>query len=137
MAVSVQEGNADSPLEFARHFLHARKSSAALRLGDITFLDAEKPVLAFTREEGDERILCAFNMSGGDAVFAHPAVAKGKVQGLGCGNSSEKGETLTLGPYAAWFAAFASTSAIGSASPTSSAAQIMIRRVMNRGSSPA
>ncbi len=106
MAVSAQEGNADSPLEFARHFLHARKTNRALRLGKIKFLDAEKPVLAFTREEGSERILCVFNMSAGDAAFRHPAIAGGKVLGLGCGNSSEKGEMLTLGPYAARFTAF-------------------------------
>ncbi len=35
LAVSEQEGDAHSPLEFARHFLNARKKSAALRLGDI------------------------------------------------------------------------------------------------------
>jgi alpha-glucosidase len=101
LAVSRQEGNADSPLEFARHFLHARKQSAALRLGELVFLNADKPVLAFTREHGAEKILCVFNMSGGDASFTHPAIAHGKVLGLGCGNSSDSGETLTLGSLAA------------------------------------
>jgi alpha-glucosidase len=101
LAVSEQEGNADSPLEFARHFLAGRKKSAALRLGEIEFLDADRPVLAFTRAHDDERILCVFNMSAGDATFTHPLLAKGKVLGLGCGNSSDAGETLHLGPLAA------------------------------------
>ncbi|HXC55709.1 MAG TPA: alpha-amylase family glycosyl hydrolase [Rhizomicrobium sp.] len=105
LAVSRQDGNADSPLEFARHFLAARKHSAALRLGDIAFVAAGPPVLAFTRAHGPEKILCVFNMSAGDARFTHPLVAAGRVLGLGCGNSSDSGETLTLGPFAARFAA--------------------------------
>jgi alpha-glucosidase len=105
LAVSEQEGNADSPLEFARHFLRERKQSAALRLGEIAFVDAGKPVLAFTRSHDSERILCVFNMSAGDATFAHPLVAQGRVLGLGCGNSSDRAETLHLGPFAARFAA--------------------------------
>src|SRR5262249_39932020 len=84
MAVSEQEGNADSPLEFARHFLRARKASAALRLGELAFIDAEKPVLAFTRTHERERILCVFNMSRQDASFTHPMIGRGEVIGLGC-----------------------------------------------------
>ncbi|HEX4303383.1 MAG TPA: alpha-glucosidase family protein [Rhizomicrobium sp.] len=104
LAVSEQAGNADSPLEFARHFLAGRKKSAALRLGELKFLDAEKPVLAFTREHGGETMLCVFNMSGGDAAFTHPLVAQSRVVGLGCGNSLDRGATLNLGPFAARFA---------------------------------
>jgi alpha-glucosidase len=104
LAVSEQSGNPDSPLEFARHFLRERKKSAALRLGEIAFLAADKPVLAFTREHEGERILCVFNMSAGDASFRHPLVATGRVFGLGCGNSSDRGEALHLGPFAARFA---------------------------------
>ena len=105
LAVSEQVGNADSPLEFARHFLAGRKASAALRLGDLAFLDAEKPVLAFIRTRGDERMLCVFNLSREDAAFTHPLVAQGRVQGLGCGNSMDRGDTLHLGPLASRFAA--------------------------------
>jgi alpha-glucosidase len=104
LAVSEQVGNADSPLEFARHFLAARRESNALRLGELKFLETEKPVLAFIREHAGETMLCVFNMSAGDATFTHPLIAKGKVVGLGCGNSSDSGETLSLGPFAARFA---------------------------------
>ncbi|MEI9993797.1 MAG: alpha-amylase family glycosyl hydrolase [Rhizomicrobium sp.] len=105
LAVSVQEGNPDSALEFARHFLRERKKNLALRLGTLAFLDAEKPVLAFIREHDGERMLCVFNMGRGDAAFTHPFVAQGRVLGLGCGNSVDRGETLHLGPLAARFSA--------------------------------
>ena len=49
---------------FARDFLHARKASAALRLGAIEVLDAPAPILAFARVHDGERVLCVFNMSG-------------------------------------------------------------------------
>ncbi len=104
LAVSEQEGNADSPLEFARHFLAGRRASKALRLGTLSFLETDKPVLAFVREQDGERVLCVFNLSRDDATFIHPLVAEGSVIGLGCGNSVDRGETLHLGPLAARFA---------------------------------
>ncbi|HEY0106938.1 MAG TPA: alpha-glucosidase family protein [Rhizomicrobium sp.] len=104
LAVSEQEGNADSPLEFARHFLAGRRASPALRLGDLAFLDADKPVLAFVRAHGGERVLCVFNLGRDDATFVHPLVAQGRVLGLGCGNSMDAGEALHLGPLACRFA---------------------------------
>ncbi|HWD28342.1 MAG TPA: alpha-amylase family glycosyl hydrolase [Rhizomicrobium sp.] len=104
LAVSEQTGNADSPLEFARHFLAGRKKSRALRLGDVTFLDADKPILAFIREAEGERMLCIFNLSREDARFTHPLIAKSAVAGLGCGNSMDQGATLHLGPLACRFA---------------------------------
>ncbi|HJW42246.1 MAG TPA: alpha-amylase family glycosyl hydrolase [Rhizomicrobium sp.] len=105
LAVSEQEGNADSPLAFARHFLRGRKASAALRLGGIAFLDAETPVLAFTRTHEGERILCVFNLSREDATFAHALATQGNVMDLGCGNSTEQGASLHLGPLACRFVA--------------------------------
>jgi len=45
-------------------------------------------------------------MSREDATFRHPAIAGGRVLGLGCGNSMERGDTLQLGPLAARFTAF-------------------------------
>ena len=104
LAVSEQEGNPDSVLGFARHFLHLRRGLDAMRLGTIDFIDAEKPVLVFTRTLGDEKILCVFNMSAQDAGFRHASVATGTALGLGCGNSLDEADTLHLGPYAARFA---------------------------------
>lgn len=104
LAVSKQEGNPDSPLEFARHFLRERKAGIALRLGALKFIEADKPILAFTREYSGEHILCVFNTSRDDASFTHPLVGKSQVLGLGCGSSMDRGDTLHLGPLATRFA---------------------------------
>jgi alpha-glucosidase len=69
LAVSRQEGDAQSTLNFARAFLAKRKASAALRLGAIEALDAPAPVLAFTRTHEGERVRCVFNMSGEAASY--------------------------------------------------------------------
>lgn len=61
LAVDTQAG-ADSMMSFTREMIALRKSSAALRKGAFVALDAPDPVLAFERREGDERILCIFNL---------------------------------------------------------------------------
>ena len=66
-AVARQEADADSPLNAFRHFLRWRKTQAALMLGDIRFLDADEPVLMFTRTHDGETVLAAFNL-GGDPI---------------------------------------------------------------------
>ena len=101
LAVSTQLGEGNSSLNFVRRFLLARRVSAALRLGDIAFLDAAEPVLAFTRTHESERLLCVFNMSTSDVVFRDPAVASGVSLGIGCGGVGVDGEVLSLGPCAA------------------------------------
>ena len=67
LAVDRQEADPDSPLAFTRRFLAWRKGHRALAVGDIRFLAAEDRVLAFERRYADERILCAFNLSGSPA----------------------------------------------------------------------
>ncbi|MDE2012685.1 MAG: alpha-glucosidase [Alphaproteobacteria bacterium] len=100
LAVSAQLADPGSALNFARRFLTTRKASAALRLGDIAFLDLPEPLLAFTRTDENERVLCVFNMSGDEQTFA---IADAATLGVGCGATSLSGRTLQLGPYAAWF----------------------------------
>lgn len=101
LAVSRQLVDAGSTLNFARHFLVARKVSAALRLGEIDFPDVPAPLLAFTRTHENERVLCIFNMSDRQAVFRDPAISKGVSLGIGCGTAQVDGEVLSLGPFAA------------------------------------
>ena len=101
LAVSAQLRDPGSALNFTRRFLAARKVSPALRLGDIAFRDAPEPLLAFTRSEGNERILCAFNMSGADVRYRDPMIGGGVSLGVGCGRATMSGEELVLGPYAA------------------------------------
>lgn len=62
-SVAVQDAQPASVLNGVRHLLRWRKSHAALVGGDIAFLDAPEPVLAFTRRNGDEVLLVVFNLS--------------------------------------------------------------------------
>ncbi|WP_149194155.1 alpha-glucosidase family protein [Luteimonas suaedae] len=66
-SVARQEADPDSVLAAVRRFLRWRKAHPALVEGDIRFLDAPEPVLAFTRSHGGESLLVAFNLSA-DAV---------------------------------------------------------------------
>jgi alpha-glucosidase len=62
MSVSSQSEDRHSVLNNARAFLRWRKRHPALRSGDISFVDALDPVLAFTRTSGDSRVFAAFNL---------------------------------------------------------------------------
>lgn len=64
-AVDVQEANNNSPLHFFRSFVAWRKKHPALITGDIRFMEAQDPVLAFTRGH----MIAVFNM--GDDVATH------------------------------------------------------------------
>ena len=103
LAVNLQEADEHSTLATARKFIGARKTNPVLRLGEITFLDAPTPILAFTRTYNEERAICVFNMSGEEARFDD---VKGEAVDLACGDARLVGETLRLGPYAAWFGRF-------------------------------
>jgi glycosidase len=103
LAVSEQEGDPDSMLSYARRFLAARHQHAPLRLGDIAFVDAETPVLAFTRSYERQTILCVFNMSGQEARFGHLDVTSRHMLDFGCGSVSMNGASLELGGFAACF----------------------------------
>ncbi|KFC68396.1 Alpha-glucosidase [Devosia sp. LC5] len=71
-AVDTQHGVDGSVLEFYRALLAFRKTHPALAKGKITLLDSTGDILAFTREEGDDRLLCVFNMGDRAAEFAIP-----------------------------------------------------------------
>ena len=69
LAADAQEHEADSVLAFTRAFIAMRRKSEALRVGDIRLLDAPGDVLAFERVQGDERLLCLFNLGATPARF--------------------------------------------------------------------
>jgi alpha-glucosidase len=100
LAVDLQQSDDHSTLALTRKFIAARRDNPVLRLGDIAFIDAPAPVLAFTRTYQDERAICVFNMSGQEARFAG---GHGEAVDLGCGDAQSTGGELRLGPYAAWF----------------------------------
>ena len=101
LAVSVQERNVDSTLQFTRALLTARKQSAALKLGEIEFLDTPSPVLVFRRIHVNESVLCVFNMGKTDANYRLASLAKSAPL-IATGTARLNGDTLKLGPYAAW-----------------------------------
>lgn len=72
-SVAAQESDPDSVLHAVRAFLRWRKSQPALMWGDIAFLDAPEPVLAFVRTLGGERRLLVFNLSGTAVAWSAPA----------------------------------------------------------------
>jgi len=56
-----------------RRFLHWRKTQPALRTGDIAFLDAPEPILAFVRREAGQSTLVVFNLSDRALEWTLPA----------------------------------------------------------------
>lgn len=71
-SVAIQEADPASPLNAVRRFLHWRKSQPALLHGDIRFLDAPEPVLAFIRKLGDQSLLVAFNLTSVETAWSLP-----------------------------------------------------------------
>ena len=61
--------------------------------GDLTLLPVDPQVLAFVRTHGDERLLCAFNLSTEPATLALPA-----------GDQVDARSTLSFDPYGVRFA---------------------------------
>jgi len=99
LAVSEQQADPGSVLAFSKAMLAARQAHPALREGTLVLLPG--PALAFVRQQGDERILCAFNLSdvAVEIVLPGPATALP----FGTGQASLSGSRLTLGPQAAFF----------------------------------
>jgi alpha-glucosidase len=61
-AVSLQQGEPGSVLNFTRDFLHWRRRQPALIGGEIDFLPAPAPLLAFERHCPGQRLSCRFNL---------------------------------------------------------------------------
>ena len=100
LAVSEQEGDANSCLQYLRGLLRERTARSQLRQGDLQLLDAPLPMIAFVRG-GDT--LCVFNLGAEEIAWAAP---KAKSLGLGTGQVTEEdGGRLVLGPFSAWFGA--------------------------------
>ncbi len=104
-AVATQEHDSASVLQAFRAFLRWRKSQPALCLGDIRFLDAPEPVLAFTRTHAGERVLVALNLGGTDidVALSIGTLAQLDVPGPRAGRVTGSG-ALHLPAYAAVFA---------------------------------
>lgn len=71
-AVSVQQDDPQSVLNFCRQFLAWRRTQPALSRGEIHFLPAPESVLCFTRSLNHEDVFAAFNLSRNNAVIDVP-----------------------------------------------------------------
>jgi alpha-glucosidase len=103
LAVSRQDGDQDSGLNFTRRFLAFRRQSAALRLGDIKFMDVPPPLLGFIREYDGERVVCLFNLSGESAETAGTLDVDANTLPICVGSTQTENGHLRLDAYAAWF----------------------------------
>lgn len=105
LAVSEQHGDPSSLLNAYRAFLAARKSYPALTRGTISIVDAPKPIVAWMREHGDQRLLCAFNLSPERTVWNLPtdhlltAAAKSAAAGLPASACFSNDHTIEFPPY--------------------------------------
>jgi alpha-glucosidase len=103
LAVSRQQGDQNSLLEHYRRFLAFRSGHPALVKGDIEFLAVEGDAIAFARREGNEQIVCAFNLGSKPATIELGAGRDGQVlAGHGLSGKAEGG-TIRLQGYGAWF----------------------------------
>jgi len=106
-AVAQQEADAESTLHAFRRFLRWRKTQPALVLGDIHFLDADEPVLMFTRAYNGETLLVALNLGADERVV--PIPQKFRLTQIDCpgprnGHVQAQHGSVSLPGYAAVFA---------------------------------
>ena len=101
LAVDVQEADPDSLLHHYRHLLEWRRGQPALIDGDMQLLSKHEQVLAFVRGDGDQRVLCAFNLSERAATFALPAGLPAAIplNGSGARGADVQGAQMKFEPW--------------------------------------
>ena len=87
-APDVQEKQNDSLLHHYRATLRFRKQHPALVKGTIETLDAPDGVLMFTRADGGEKLLCAYNMT--ESVVSVPLPVGLNVRGISAPGSVDE-----------------------------------------------
>ena len=78
LAVDRQEVDAGSLLHLTRRLIALRNGQPALRLGTLEFVEVSETLLVFSRSDGEQPLLCAFNFgtepiawnAGGDVLAA-------------------------------------------------------------------
>ena len=103
LAVNTQDGDAHSMLEHYRRMLAFRAAHPALIKGAIGFVAAEGDVVAFTRSQGNEHLLCVFNIGSTQASLPlGDDLSPVAIPGHGFDGRSDQG-AIRLEPYQAWF----------------------------------
>lgn len=101
LAVDAQTGDENSLLSHYRRFLAFRRSHPALAKGDIDFMPTEGDTVAFARREGNEEIVCVFNL-GAQPASVNVGGSVTSLSGHGFRGAAD-GKTIGLGAYGAWF----------------------------------
>ena len=101
-AVDAQQGDKNSVLEHYRRFITFRRGHPAFAKGDIEFISADGNGLVFTRQAGNERIVCAFNLGSHPIELDVDFGAAEPLTGHGFAGRSENGK-IKLDSYEAWF----------------------------------
>ena len=98
--VAAQETDANSYLNWTRYLVAARQAQPALRAGTLAWVETGyAAVLAFRRAEGDNRVLCVFNLSDkAQPSGIIPATAQTDLLARE-GRSFPAGEEIHLSPY--------------------------------------
>jgi alpha-glucosidase len=104
LAVSLQESDPQSTLLYARRLLELRRQREVLRQGDIEFIDASLPVLAFLRRDNNAGVFCVFNMSSGEASFQSRLLSNAAPLSVCTGGSRIEANVLSLRPYGVFLA---------------------------------
>ena len=101
LAVDVQEADTDSLLHHYRHLMQWRRKQPALVDGEMQLLARHEQVLAFVRGQGDQRVLCAFNLSERAATYALPAglPAATPLNGCGARGAEVQGAQVSFAPW--------------------------------------
>ena len=101
-AVAIQESEADSMLAFYRRMIAFRKAHRVLAKGSLEFTEADTDRFAFIRDDGNQRIFCAFNLSGESIELSLPRGSWRAAENAPMGGEFD-GMKLTLAPYQAHF----------------------------------
>lgn len=103
LAAASQEADPASTLAYSRALLAMRREHPALARGDLETITAPEPILAFIRRDGDQQVVCVFNLGAAPAVFGDERLAGASVLEPGAGDASLDGAALHMGPHSARF----------------------------------
>ena len=103
MAVSVQDGDPESMLDFYRRMLGWRKARPALGKGGFRLQETSDSLISYVRSHGGEAIFCAFNLGADPLVAALPEGEWQLIDGTGFAGAIV-GRQAELPPHQALFA---------------------------------
>ncbi|MEJ7927843.1 alpha-glucosidase [Sphingobium sp. AN641] len=83
LSVEQQEADRGSMLVWSRRMLALRRTTPALRDGDISLMEGDPALLAFERRAGDSRLLCLFNLTDAPLPAPYPLISASMAASVG------------------------------------------------------